>query len=97
MHFFVLIDGALLSVGPDGVSVVGQVDAGLVAISQSPDEELFIIVTEASSLILMTRDFDPLTEIPLDPADPLFRGEQVNILKKTIIYFHIDGRLSLFY
>jgi hypothetical protein len=49
-------------------------------LSQSPDEELFLIVTEAASLILMTRDFDPLTEIPLDPIDPNFRGEQVNVL-----------------
>jgi hypothetical protein len=80
IQHFVFPDGALLSVGPDGPSVVGQVDAGLVALSQSPDEELFLIVTEAASLILMTRDFDPLTEIPLDPIDPNFRGEQVNVL-----------------
>ena len=74
-----IADGALLSVGPHGVSVVGQVEAGIVSISQSPDEELFLLVTRGSNLILMTREFDPLTEIPLDPVDPSFRGEQAPI------------------
>ena len=68
-----------MSIGPDGPTVMGQVDAGIVGLSQSPDEELFLIVTDAATLIIMTRDFEPLTEVPLEPSDPTFKGEQEQI------------------
>ncbi len=38
-----------------------------------------MIVTDASTLIIMTREFDPLTEVQLDPSDPAFKGEQAQI------------------
>ena len=59
--------------------MVGQVDAGVAGLSRSPDEELFLVVTDAATIILMTRDFDPLTEVPLDPSDSTFRGEQAPV------------------
>ena len=73
------LDGALVSIGPDGPSVVGQVDAGVAGLSRSPDEELFLVVTDAATVILMTSDFDPLTEVPLDPSDSTFSGEQAPV------------------
>jgi hypothetical protein len=46
-----LPDGVLLSVGPDGPSVVGQVDSGIVGLSQSPDEELFLVQIKPISIL----------------------------------------------
>ena len=59
--------------------MVGQVDAGVAGLSRSPDEELFLVVTDAATVILMTSDFDPLTEVPLDPSDSTFSGEQAPV------------------
>uniref|UniRef100_A0A669QRK3 Elongator complex protein 1 n=1 Tax=Phasianus colchicus TaxID=9054 RepID=A0A669QRK3_PHACC len=44
------------------VECVGTVDSGLCAISWSPDQELVLLATGQQTLIMMTRDFEPITE-----------------------------------
>ncbi|NWR21891.1 ELP1 protein, partial [Emberiza fucata] len=50
---------------PGGVCVVecvGSVDSGLSVMSWSPDQELVLLATGQQTLIMMTRDFEPITE-----------------------------------
>ena len=51
------------------VECVGSVSDGLLFMAWSPDQELVVLVTATSNLLLMTREFDPLTETPLHPQE----------------------------
>jgi elongator complex protein 1 len=51
------------------IEIVGSVDAGIAAAAWAPDEELLAVVTCADTLILMSRDFEPITEAALTPED----------------------------
>jgi elongator complex protein 1 len=55
--------------GEEKIEIVGSVDAGVAAAAWAPDEELLAIVTLADTLILMTRDFEPVTEATLSAED----------------------------
>ncbi|XP_013379508.1 elongator complex protein 1 [Lingula anatina] len=46
---------------------VGSVESGLRWMSWSPDQELVVLSTGNNTLIMMTKDFDPLTEVPMNP------------------------------
>lgn len=67
-----LKDGDILSISEQEweLEPVGIVDSGILSMKPSPDGELVVIVTGpndagVSNLILMTRDFDIVSEIPL--------------------------------
>ena len=49
-------------VGIGEVEEVGAVEAGLEHLSLSPDSEVITLVTGDLNLILMTRDYTPLSE-----------------------------------
>ena len=51
------------------IEIVGSVDAGIAAAAWAPEEELLAIVTRADTLILMSRDFEPVTETTLTAND----------------------------
>jgi len=51
------------------IEIVGSVDAGISAAAWAPDQELLAIVTRADTLVLMSRDFDPITEASMTPDD----------------------------
>ncbi|OXB66109.1 hypothetical protein ASZ78_012452 [Callipepla squamata] len=55
-------DILLCNLGTKQVECVGCVDSGLSAMSWSPDQELVLLVTGQQTLIMMTRDFEPITE-----------------------------------
>jgi elongator complex protein 1 len=55
--------------GEERIEIVGSVDAGIAAAAWAPDEELLAIVTHADTLILMTRDFQPVTDVTLTAED----------------------------
>jgi len=55
--------------GEEKIEIVGSVDAGLSAASWSPDEELLAIATKAATLVYMTREFDPVTEVTFTTDD----------------------------
>lgn len=48
---------------------MGTVDAGITAATWSPDEEVLAITTAAETLILMTRDLEPIEEIAFFSSD----------------------------
>jgi hypothetical protein len=51
--------------GPGEVEEVGCVPSGLLALCLSPDSELVTLVTADHQLIIMTRDYIPLSETPI--------------------------------
>ncbi|NWV43544.1 ELP1 protein, partial [Grantiella picta] len=55
-------DILLCNLGTKQVECVGSVDSGLSVMSWSPDQELVLLATGQQTLIMMTRDFEPITE-----------------------------------
>ncbi|XP_068429727.1 elongator complex protein 1 [Clinocottus analis] len=48
---------------------VGSVDSGLTSMSWSPDEELVVLTTGQETIIMMTKDFEPITEVGIHQDD----------------------------
>ena len=48
------------------VECVGGVDVGIAAAAWAPDQELLAVVNCAGSLLVLTREFDVLTEAPIE-------------------------------
>lgn len=48
---------------------VGSVESGLTSMTWSPDLELLILTTGQNTFIMMTREFDPITESSLHPEN----------------------------
>ncbi|XP_039589107.1 elongator complex protein 1 [Passer montanus] len=55
-------DILLCNLSTEQVECVGSVDSGLSVMSWSPDQELVLLATGQQTLIMMTRDFEPITE-----------------------------------
>ncbi|XP_019141751.3 elongator complex protein 1 isoform X1 [Corvus cornix cornix] len=55
-------DILLCNLSTKQVECVGNVDSGLSVMSWSPDQELVLLATGQQTLIMMTRDFEPITE-----------------------------------
>ncbi|RMC22440.1 hypothetical protein DUI87_00754 [Hirundo rustica rustica] len=55
-------DILLCNLSTKQVECVGGVDSGLSVMSWSPDQELVLLATGQQTLIMMTRDFEPITE-----------------------------------
>lgn len=51
------------------VEIVGLIDDGILAAAWSPDEETLVVLTRQSSLILLSRLFEPIAEKRLNPDD----------------------------
>ncbi|KAI7866463.1 IKI3 family-domain-containing protein [Spinellus fusiger] len=51
--------------GEEVLENVGTVDAGVHAMTWSPDQDLVILVTGEKNVLVMTQDFDTITEYPL--------------------------------
>ncbi|XP_076443667.1 elongator complex protein 1-like isoform X2 [Babylonia areolata] len=62
----------------DEFECMGSVDSGLTAMQWSPDQELVVLTTGAETVLLMTREFDPITEIPLHTSE-FGEGEFVTV------------------
>ncbi|XP_020621181.1 elongator complex protein 1-like isoform X1 [Orbicella faveolata] len=48
----------------DQIECVGSVDSGLRCMAWSPDQELVVFMTGEETVIMMTKDFDPILEFP---------------------------------
>ncbi len=58
------------SVGTGELETVGEVeDGGIAGMSWSPEQDLVVMVTGSNKLLLMTREFDQLNEVPLYQED----------------------------
>ena len=64
--------------GQEKIEIVGSVDDGIAAAAWAPDEELLAIVTRTDTLVLMSRDFEPVTETTLS-ADDLKASKHVSV------------------
>ncbi|MEE6508366.1 hypothetical protein FKM82_020719, partial [Ascaphus truei] len=62
-------DVILYNLNSGQLECVGSVDSGIVAMSWSPDQELVLLVTGQQTLIMMTKDFEPITETPIHQDD----------------------------
>lgn len=104
----VLGNGDLVRVEDGSVEIVGTVDGGILAASWSPDEEVLAICTEPGSLLLMTRDLDPIREIILTAedlnaskhvnvgwgkAETQFQGKGAKAMKDPTVPEHVDQGL----
>ncbi|KAG0000493.1 hypothetical protein BGZ65_004319, partial [Modicella reniformis] len=62
--------------GGDTLEIVGSVDSGILCMAWSPDEELVVMVTGEGTLLEMTKDFDVISENPIDVEEA---GEDVSV------------------
>ncbi|KAM6473113.1 elongator complex protein 1 [Liasis olivaceus] len=62
-------DVILCNLNTHQLECVGSVDSGLTAMSWSPDQELVLLATGEQTLILMTRDFEPIAERQMHQDD----------------------------
>ncbi|XP_019372711.1 PREDICTED: elongator complex protein 1 isoform X2 [Gavialis gangeticus] len=62
-------DIILCNLSTKQLECVGSVDSGLTTMSWSPDQELVLLVTGQQTLIMMTKDFEPITESHIHQDD----------------------------
>lgn len=58
-------DVVLYNLSTNQLECVGTVDSGLTAMSWSPDQEVVVFCTGQETIILMTKDFEPITEVEI--------------------------------
>ncbi|XP_062281741.1 elongator complex protein 1 [Scomber scombrus] len=62
-------DVVLFNLNTCQLECVGSVDSGLTSMSWSPDEELVALTTGQETVIMMTKDFEPITEVGIHQDD----------------------------
>ncbi|XP_029845104.2 putative elongator complex protein 1 [Ixodes scapularis] len=62
-------DILLFDVASEKAEVVGNVSGGILAMQWSPDYELVVVVSGEEKVLLMTKDFDPVSEKSLHPDE----------------------------
>ncbi|KAK3526535.1 hypothetical protein QTP70_030761 [Hemibagrus guttatus] len=62
-------DVILWNLNTNQLECVGTVDSGLTAMSWSPDQELVALCTGQETIILMTKDFEPITEVAIQQEE----------------------------
>lgn len=93
------------------IEIVGSIDAGISAASWSPDEEILVITTKASTIIYLTREFEELVSVELTARDievsdhvsvgwgkkeTQFKGKKARALRDPTVPETIDdGRLAV--
>ncbi|KAL8930229.1 MAG: hypothetical protein Q9208_000846 [Pyrenodesmia sp. 3 TL-2023] len=93
------------------IEIVGSIDAGISAASWSPDDEILVITTKASTIIYLTREFEELVSVELTARDievsdhvsvgwgkkeTQFKGKKARALQDPTVPETIDdGRLAV--
>uniref|UniRef100_A0A8C5CLG3 Elongator complex protein 1 n=1 Tax=Gadus morhua TaxID=8049 RepID=A0A8C5CLG3_GADMO len=62
-------DVILYNLTTNEVECVGSVESGLTSMSWSPDEELVALTTGQQTVIMMTKEFEPITEVGIHQDD----------------------------
>ncbi|XP_043916910.1 elongator complex protein 1 [Protopterus annectens] len=62
-------DVLLYNLNTKQVECVGSVNSGLTNMSWSPDQDIVVLTTGQETIIMMTRDFDPVTEVKIHQED----------------------------
>lgn len=92
------------------IEIVGSIDAGISAAAWSPDEEILVVTTGASTFIYLTRDFEELVSVELTAQDlsisdhvsvgwgkkeTQFKGKKARALRDPTVPENVDdGRLA---
>ncbi|KAL8946014.1 MAG: hypothetical protein Q9222_007532, partial [Ikaeria aurantiellina] len=98
------------AVTEEKIEIVGSIDAGISAAAWSPDEELLVVTTKASTLIYLTKDFEDLVSVELTARDlevsdhvsvgwgkkeTQFQGKKARALRDPTVPETVDdGRLA---
>ncbi|KAL8761308.1 MAG: hypothetical protein Q9184_002550 [Pyrenodesmia sp. 2 TL-2023] len=93
------------------IEIVGSIDAGISAASWSPDDEILVITTKASTVIYLTREFEELVSVQLTAQDigvsdhvsvgwgkkeTQFKGKKARALRDPTVPETVDdGRLAV--
>ncbi|KAJ3326607.1 hypothetical protein HDU76_012780, partial [Blyttiomyces sp. JEL0837] len=64
--------------GSNGENIVGTVDPGLLAMEWSPERELVVLITGENNVLVMTKDFDTIAEVPAI-TEEFGEGQFVNV------------------
>ncbi|CAH1797491.1 unnamed protein product [Owenia fusiformis] len=64
----VMGDLILWNTSTSEVECVGSVESGFTSMAWSPDQELVVLATGQKTLIMMTREFEPIIETPFEPS-----------------------------
>lgn len=62
-------DVILYNLNTNQLECVGSVDSGLTGMTWSPDQELVTLTTGQQTIIMMTKDFEPITEVAIHQDD----------------------------
>ncbi|XP_073676235.1 elongator complex protein 1 [Garra rufa] len=62
-------DVILYNLNTSQLECVGSVESGLTGMTWSPDQELVTLTTGQETIIMMTKDFEPITEIAINQDD----------------------------
>ncbi|XP_068181291.1 elongator complex protein 1 [Antennarius striatus] len=62
-------DVIVVNLNTSQLECVGSVSSGLTSMSWSPDEELVVLTTGQETIVMMTKDFEPITEVPIHQDD----------------------------
>uniref|UniRef100_A0A3Q2ZMF9 Elongator complex protein 1 n=1 Tax=Kryptolebias marmoratus TaxID=37003 RepID=A0A3Q2ZMF9_KRYMA len=82
-------DVVLFNLNTNQLECVGSVDSGLTSMSWSPDEELVVLTTQ-ETIIMMTKDFEPITEVGIHQDD--FKFITVGWGKKETQFHGSEGK-----
>lgn len=92
------------------IEIVGSIDAGISAASWSPDEQILVISTKASTFIYLTRNFEELVSVEFTAQDlevsehvsvgwgkkeTQFKGKKARVLRDPTVPETVDdGKLA---
>ncbi|KAL8934000.1 MAG: hypothetical protein Q9216_006116 [Gyalolechia sp. 2 TL-2023] len=92
------------------IEIVGSIDVGISAASWSPDEEILVVTTKASTFVYLTRDFEELASVEFTARDleisqhvsvgwgkkeTQFKGKKARALRDPTVPETVDdGRLA---
>ncbi|XP_068596109.1 elongator complex protein 1 [Brachionichthys hirsutus] len=62
-------DVVLFNLNTSQLECVGSVSSGLTAMAWSPDEELVVLATGQETIVMMTKDFEPIVEFRIHQED----------------------------
>uniref|UniRef100_A0A8C1L8B9 Elongator complex protein 1 n=1 Tax=Cyprinus carpio TaxID=7962 RepID=A0A8C1L8B9_CYPCA len=62
-------DVILYNLNTSQLECVGSVESGLTGMTWSPDQELVTLTTGQDTIIMMTKDFEPITEVAINQDD----------------------------
>uniref|UniRef100_A0A673HGB2 Elongator complex protein 1 n=1 Tax=Sinocyclocheilus rhinocerous TaxID=307959 RepID=A0A673HGB2_9TELE len=62
-------DVILYNLSTSQLECVGSVESGLTGMTWSPDQELVTLTTGQETIIMMTKDFEPITEVAINQDD----------------------------